>query len=39
MIYKIVTNVGPDYLSLHFVFSFDTLTYNLRDSDCSLAIP
>ena len=22
-----------------FVFCFDTLTYNLRDSDCSLAIP
>ena len=31
----------PDYLSSHFVFRSDTLTYNLRDtgSDCSLAIP
>ena len=28
----------PDYLSLHFVFGSDTLTYNLRGSDFSLAI-
>ena len=37
--YKIVNNMVPDYLSSHFVFRSDTLTYNLRDSDCSLAIP
>jgi len=37
--YKIADNMVPDYLSLHFVFRSDTLTYNLRDSDCSLAIP
>jgi len=29
----------PDHLSSHFVFRSVTLTYNLRDSDCSLAIP
>jgi len=29
----------PDNLSSHFVFRSHTLTYNLRDSDCSLAIP
>jgi len=39
MTYKIVNNMVPDYLSSHFVFLSDTLTYNLRDSDCSLAIP
>jgi len=39
MMYKIVNNMVPDYLSSHFVFRSDTLTYNLRDSDCSLAIP
>ena len=39
MMYKIVNNMVPDYLNSHFVFRSDTLTYNLRDSDCSLAIP
>ena len=34
MMYKIVNNMVPDYLSSHFVFRSDTLTYNLRDSDC-----
>ena len=29
----------PDYLSSHFIFRSDTLTYNLRESDFSLAIP
>jgi len=38
MMYKIVDNMVPDYLSSHFVFRSDILTYNLRDSDCSLAI-
>ena len=37
--YKTVNNMVPDYLSAQFVFRSDTLTYNLRDSDCSLAIP
>ena len=37
MMYKIVNNMVPDYLSSQFVFRSDTLTYNL--SDCSLAIP
>jgi len=40
MMYKIVNNMVPDYLSSHFVFHSDNLiTYNLRDSDCLLAIP
>ena len=39
MMYKIVNKMVPDYLSLHFVFRSDTLTYNLRGSDFSLAIP
>jgi len=39
MMYKIVNNMLPDYLSSHFIFLSDTLTYNLRDSDSSLAIP
>ena len=39
MMYKIVNYTVPDFLSSHFVFRSDTLTYNLRDSDCSLAIP
>ena len=30
--------MGPDYLTSHFVFRSDTLTYNLRDSNCLLAI-
>ena len=34
LMYKIVNRVVPDYLSSHF-----TLTYNLRESDLSLAIP
>ena len=38
MIYKIVNRMVPDYLSLHFVFRSDTLTYILRGSDFSLAI-
>ena len=29
----------PDYLSSHFIFRSGTLTYNLRESDFSLAIP
>ena len=29
----------PDYLSSHFAFRSDTLTYNLRESDFPLAIP
>ena len=39
MMFKIVNNMVLDHLSSHFVFRFDTLTYNLRDSDCPLAIP
>ena len=39
MMYKIVTRMVPDYLCSHFVFRSDTLTYNLRESDFSLAIP
>jgi len=31
--------MAPDFLSSHFIFRSDTLTYNLRDSDCSLAVP
>ena len=38
MMYKIVNNMVPDYLSSQFVFRSDTLTHNLRDSVCSLAI-
>ena len=37
MMYKIVNNMVLDYLSSHFVFR--SVTCNLRDSDCSLAIP
>ena len=36
--YKIVNNMA-EYLSSRFVFHSDTLTYNLRDSDGTLAIP
>ena len=39
MMDKIVNNMVPDCLSLQFVSRSDTLTYDLRDSDCSLAIP
>ena len=39
MMYKIVNNMVPEYLSSHFVLRSDTLTYNLRDSDGTLAIP
>ena len=39
MMYKIVNNMVPGYLSSRFVFRSDTLTYNLRDSDGTLAIP
>ena len=39
MMYKIVNNMVPEYLSSRFVFRSDTLTYNLRDSDGTLAIP
>ena len=39
LMYKIVNRMVPDYLSSHFVFRSDTLTYNLRESDFSLAIP
>ena len=37
--YKIVNRMAPDYLCSHFVFRSDTLAYNLRQSDFSLAIP
>ena len=39
MMYKIVNNMVPEYLSSRFVFRSDTLTYNLKDSDGTLAIP
>ena len=39
LMYKIVNNMVPNYLSSYFVFPSNTLTYNLRDSDCTLAIP
>ena len=39
LMYRIVNNMVPNYLSSYFVFRSDTLTYNLRDSDCTLAIP
>ena len=39
MMYKIVNNMVPEYLSSHFFLRSDTLTYNLRDSDGTLAIP
>ena len=31
--------MAPDYFFSHFVFHSDTLTYNLRESDFSNAIP
>ena len=39
MMYKIVNRMAPDYFCSHVVFRSDTLTYNLRESDFSLAIP
>ena len=36
---RMVNRMVPDYLSSHFAFRSDTLTYNLRESDFSLAIP
>ena len=40
MMYKIANNMVPEkYLSSRIVFRSDTLTYNLRDSDSTLAIP
>ena len=39
LMYKIVNRMVPDYLSSHFAFRSDTLTYNLRESDFPLAIP
>jgi len=39
MMYKIVNYMVLDYLSSHFIFRSDTLTYNLRYSDCLFAIP
>ena len=36
---KIVNRMVTDYLSSHFAFRSDTLTYDLRESDFSLAIP
>ena len=39
MMYKTVNNTVPEYLRSHFVFRSDTLTYNQRDSDGTLAIP
>ena len=38
LMYKIVNRMVPD-LSSQFAFRSDTLTYNLRESDFSLAIP
>ena len=39
MMYKMVNNMVPEYLSSGLVFRSGTLTYNLRDSDGTLAIP
>ena len=39
LMYKIVNNMVPNYLSSYFVFRSDTVTYNLRDSDCTLPKP
>ena len=39
LMYKIVNRMVPNYLSSHFAFRSDTLTYDLRESDFSLAIP
>ena len=39
MMYKIVNNMVPEYLRSCLVFNSDALTYNLRDSDGTLAIP
>ena len=39
MMYKTVNNMVPEYLCSRFVFRSDTLTYKLRDSDGTLAIP
>ena len=39
MMYKIVNRMAPAYFCSHFVFCSDTLTYNLRESDFSIAIP
>ena len=37
--YKIVNSMVAEYLSSRFVVRSNTLTYNLRDSDGTLAIP
>ena len=37
LMHNIVNNVVPDYRSSYFVFRSDTLTCNLKDSDCTLA--
>ena len=39
MMCEIVNNMVLEYLSSRFVSHSDTLTYNLRDSDGTLAIP
>ena len=39
LMYKIVNNMVLNYLNSYFVFRSDTLTYNLRDSDCTLPKP
>ena len=39
LMYKTVNRMVPDYLSSHFAFRSDTLTYNLRETEFSLAIP
>ena len=39
MMYRIGNNVVLDYLSSHFIFCSDSITYNVRDGDCWLAIP
>ena len=36
---KTVNRIVPDYLSSHFAFPSDTLTYKLRETDFSLAVP
>ena len=39
LMYKIVNNMVLNYLNSYFVFRSDTLTYNLRHSDCTLPKP
>ena len=39
LVFKSLNRMVPDYLSSHVAFRSDTLTYNLRESDFSFAIP